>query len=51
MNTLILATEAASSTHTGDDLGAIALVLLAIALIGTAIATVVVTPRAEPSDH
>ncbi len=47
MNTLILAAEASHSAPPGDDWATAAYVLMGIALLVTAIATVVVTPKAE----
>ena len=42
---------AASSATPGDDLQTVAYVLLGIAMVVTAIATVIITPRAQHNDH
>ncbi|MCL1594394.1 MAG: hypothetical protein M3132_08595 [Actinomycetia bacterium] len=46
MLNLILATEAAP-TYVGDDLMTVALVLAGVAMLVTAIATVIVTPSGD----
>ena len=50
MDHLILAAEAAAD-YSGDDFQIVAWVLAGIAFIVTAIATILVTPRAEHHDH
>lgn len=50
MLNLILATEAATETPPGDDLATFAYVLLGIVMLVAAIATVIVTSRAESHD-
>jgi hypothetical protein len=50
MNTLILAAEAAGD-YVGDDLQVVAWVMVGIALVIAAIATVVVTPGPDHHDH
>ena len=47
MLTLILATEAAATIHSGDDFQTIAYVALGLSMLVAAIATVIVTPKAE----
>ena len=47
MLTLILATEAAATIHPGDEFQTIAYVALGVSMLVTAIATVIVTPKAE----
>jgi len=42
---------AASSATPGDDLQTVAYVMLGIAMVVTAIATVIITPRAQHNDH
>ncbi len=44
---LILATEATTAPP-GDDIASAAYLLLGIALVVTAIATIIVTPKADP---
>lgn len=51
MKPLLLATEVVDVTYVGDDLMIVAVVLVGIALLIAAIATLIVTPRADPSDH
>ena len=47
MLTLVLASEAAASIHPGDDLQTIAYVAFGVSMLFTAVATVIVTPKAE----
>lgn len=47
MNAFILAAEAALDSYPGDDFTVAAWILAGVAFVITAIATVVVTPRAE----
>ncbi|MGI9642895.1 MAG: hypothetical protein ACR2N9_08930 [Acidimicrobiia bacterium] len=49
MNSLLIA--ASSAAPPGDDLQTVAYVLLGIAMTVTAIATVIITPRAHHEDH
>jgi hypothetical protein len=50
MNTLILAAEAAAD-YAGDDFQVVAWVMVGIALVITAVATIVVTPGPDHHDH
>lgn len=50
MDLLILAAEAADS-YPGDDMTVVAWVAAGIAFVVAAVATVMVTPRAEHHDH
>ena len=47
MINLILATEAASSNPPGDELQTIAYIALGITMVVTAVATVIITPKAD----
>jgi hypothetical protein len=47
MINLILATEAASSNPPGDELQIIAYIALGITMVVTAVATVIITPKAD----
>jgi len=47
MHALILAVEAADPTPPGDDLMTVALVMVGVAMLITAITTWIVTPRGE----
>ncbi len=47
MLNLILATEAATEVPPGDDLATVAYILLGVALVVAAIATAIVTPKAD----
>lgn len=47
MLSLILATESVASNPPGDDLAMIAYIAFGVAMVFTAIATVIVTPSAE----
>ncbi|MGI9642745.1 MAG: hypothetical protein ACR2N9_08170 [Acidimicrobiia bacterium] len=49
MNSLLIA--ASSAAPPGDDLQTVAYVLMGLAMVGTAIATVIITPRAHHEDH
>ena len=50
MLSLILAAEAAETTNAGDDFMIAALVLAGVAMLITAIATIIVTPGREHHD-
>ena len=49
MNTLIIA--ASTAEPPGDDFQTLSYILLGIAMVVTAIATVIITPRAHHDDH